>query len=495
MYLWASVHGGTRLRTSGFHGPTRSGGRKLNVRGSSIGMEVNDVVRRVGLAYWPLILGLACVGAMVGGILHYHEPAIYTSDVRFVLDTPDPRAAAESTSIADTAKSIATSPSHIAAALALAGVSRDINEFATRNVELLPLGTSGVMDLQVKDTDSVAASVIANALVADILSTRSAVGDSQANDLIASLTDEINTLGTNIAKLDGQIAHYRPTSNDPSISAAALSGLYSERASLAQERLSLEQEKYQINQSMALRPHAGIIDPAVPASKPDPSRAPIDMALGGLGGLVLAVMLAALLATLRPRIAGQGAIERMLEAPVLGDFDPLDENLDTTLGTRVRIAAIRAGVKHVQLVAIDGSAEALGLVSILAEKLGSRRPPDSVPVPLNGNGQAVARPRRKSSHHDDIDVTPFDLSVFSKNGYTTETGLILVTPDVLHRTNLDASTDLVSLTGWPVAGVVTYGRKLHRIIGLELHGRRSELRLLRADRDRLNRHGSVQGLK
>lgn len=432
----------------------------------SIGMDVADVVRRVVLAYWLLIIALVAMGGAAGGALHYGEAPVYTSDVRFVLDASDPRAAAESTAIADTAKSIATSPGHVEAALAVANVHRDVQQFATRNIDLQPLGTSGVLDLQVKDTDRYAAAVIANALATDILSTRASVGTSQANDLLKSLNAQISTLDASLASVDAQIAGYRPTSSDPSVNAASLSGLYSERTSIAQERLTLEQQRIQISQSLALRPQAGIIDHAVPASEADPTRAPIDAALGALGGLVIAVMIAAVLAALRPRISGQRAIERALDAPVLGYFDPMADNLEATLGVRLRIAASRSGVKHIQLVPLNDSAEAVSVVAVLAERLGFRLPAASisVPVPLNGNGQAVVKPRRKVAASD-LNVVPFDPLVYS-NGTASESALVLVAPSVLHREDLDAGADLVSLTGQPIAGVITYARAPRRTLAL-----------------------------
>jgi len=483
MYLWSHARLRPSLLVERHTRGHNYGDRKLNAAiQPTFGMDVGEVVRRVGLAYWPLILGLAFVGAAGAGAVHFKDAPIYTSEVRFVLDTSDPRAASESVAIADTAKSIATSPANVSAALLSAGVDRDVEQFATRNVDLQPLGTSGVMDLQVKDSDPVAAASIANALAIDVISTRLRVNELQAVQLATSLTDQVKALDASIAQLDARIANYRSSSPDPSTSAAALSGLYSERASLAQERLTLEAEINQINQSLALRPQALIIDAAVPASAPDPSRAPIDMALGGLGGLVLAVILATLLATLRPRISGTRQIERLLAAPVLGNVNRLDDEVDATLPARVGIAAMRLGVKHIQLVPLDGSVEAVNVVNVLADRLGSRPAAASVPVPLYGNGQAVTHPRRRSPNHH-LDVTPFDPALFMKNGNATETGVILVTPAVLGKGVIEASTDLRSLTGWPVAGVVTYGRKLGRSWELETYGRRSPARARHADVD------------
>lgn len=425
-------------------------------------MDVQDILTRVGLAYWPLIVALTILGAIGGGALHYGEPPIYTSDVRFVLDANDPRAAAESVAIADTAKSIATSPGHVEAALAVADVKRDAFQFSQRNIDLQPLGTSGVLDLQVKDTDRYAAAVIANALATDIISTRASIGDTQANDLVASLTTQITALDASLANVDAEISAYHSISSDPSVNAAALSGLYSERASLAQERLTLEQQRIQVAQSLALRPQAAIVDQAVPADQPDPSRAPIDMALGALGGLVVAVLLASVLAAVRPRIRGQRQIERALDAQVLGEFDPLDEDTESTLGTRIRIAAARAGVKHVQLMPVNESDETLSVAGVLAERLGHRAPIASVPVPLNGNGEAIVRPRRRPPAHE-IDVHPFDPAAYLKNGNAAETALVLVAPDVLTKRDLDSSGDSVALTGWRVVGVITYRAASQRI--------------------------------
>jgi capsular polysaccharide biosynthesis protein len=456
-------------------------------------MDVSGVVKRVVLAYWPLIVGLTLVGGLAGAGLHYGEPSIYTSDVRLVLDAPDPRAAAESTSIADTAKSIATSPGHVEAALAAAGVQRDIGKFATRNIDIQPLGTSGVMDLQVKDINRNAAAVIANALATDILSTRASAGDAQANDLVKSLSAQITALDAALASVDAKIAAYRGSA-DPSTNAAFLSGLYSERASIAQERLTLEQQKIQIAQSLALRPQAAIIDPAVPASEPDPSRAPIDTALGALGGLVVAVMCASVLAVLRPRISGRREIEHALNARVLGEFDPLEDDVERTLGARLRIAASRAGVKHVQLVPVNDSAESTSVVGVLAERLGYRTPAGLVPVPLHGNGQAVTRPRRKTAGHD-FQVIPFDPTLYSKNGNATETGLVLVAPTVLHQADVDSSEQLVALTGWPIVGVITYSAASRRSQAFGIRNRSQALAPVRNRDEIADLYGYREALK
>ncbi len=231
-------------------------------------MDVEDIFRRIFLAYWAWILLLVVAGVGAPAVYHLKDKGIYTSSVRFVIDVTDPQITTESTADSDAVRSIATSPSHVQNALDVAGVKRDPTTFAARNVVVQPLGSSGVMELQVKDVDPYAAATIANALAADVIATRTAISRTQALQMIDSLTAQISSFDTRIANLDAQTANFRAYPVDE------LNGLYSERNSLAQERLVLETQRAQIQQALALRPQGGIIDSAQPAMAPDSSRAP-----------------------------------------------------------------------------------------------------------------------------------------------------------------------------------------------------------------------------
>jgi hypothetical protein len=55
-----------------------------------------------------------------------------------------------------------------------------------------------------------------------------------------------------------------------------------------------------------------------------------------------------------------------------------------------------------------------------------------------------------------VEVNPFDPSLYLKNGNASGTALVLVTPHVLRKRDLESSADAVALTGWPVIGVITY---------------------------------------
>ncbi len=405
-------------------------------------MDIEDVVRRILVAYWPLIVLLVGIGIAAPGAYHLNDETTYTASVRFVIDAPDPHAVNESTAVADTARSIVTSPSHVAVALTTAGVTKDPVRFASRNIELQPLGSSGVLVLNVKDTNPRAAAAIANLLAADAIATRIEISRSQAQSMVAALTAQISDLDARIAALDAQTANFRAIPVDE------LNGLYAERATLAQERLTLESERLQMSSSLALRPQGGVVDAADAPTVPDASRAPVDMALGGLGGLVLGVLVAALLATFRPRISGKRSLQAALSAPVLGDASESEAVGGAKLTTKIQLAAQRAGVTRLQLAPLGRGEQSDAVTRLLAERLSLDTGLAGSTAP--GDGQA------RKGNDKPLVVKRLDLSSPSKNGDFAHTGLLLVVPTTLDKKALASGADLVELTGWPVAGIVTY---------------------------------------
>ena len=137
-------------------------------------MDLQELTRRVVLGHWVLIM--VCVVASAGAVITYHlfDTPMYSASTRLVLDAPAPTSGTEATAVADAAKAIATSPTHVIAALKAAGVTRDPVKVIP-NITLVPLGTSGVLQLTVKDPDAAAAAGIANALAEDLIQTRLAV--------------------------------------------------------------------------------------------------------------------------------------------------------------------------------------------------------------------------------------------------------------------------------------------------------------------------------
>lgn len=451
-----------------------------SARRPSPGMDIQEILRRVGVAYWPLIIVLTAAGVVAPAAYHFNDRPVYTASVRFVVDASDPQITTQSTALADTVRAIATSPGHVAAALDTAGVRRDATTFAQRNVRVQALGSSGVIQLDVRDVDRVAAAKIANALAQDVIATRSTISRGEATEMVASLTAQINALDARISAIDSQ------TSLPKTLPPEQLTGLYSERSTLAQSRLTLASERDQINQQLALRPHGGIVDDAQPASEPDASRAPIDIVLGFLGGLVLSIVLAALLAVFRPRISGRYELEDALGALLLGDTSEWDPEDGAALATKVRLAARRARVTRLHVAALESSPEADSVVRLLAHKLatesnGGVAARDAAGYAVGSETQAGRHSRQRADgmpvKPQPLVVRPLDLTLTAKNGDGAQTGLLLVAPATVGKKNIEAEADLVALTGWPIAGIVTYGATSGRLSkALASMGRRTPWR-------------------
>src|ERR1700674_1536271 len=171
-------------------------------------MDLQEVIRRILFGHWVVIT--ACVVLAAGAIVTFHlfETPTYTASTRVVLDAPAPTSGTEATSVADAAKAIATSPSHVIAALNVAGVVRDPVKVIS-NITLTPLGTSGVLVLTVTDSNAGAAAGIANALANDLIQTRLAVSPAAQkaalDTQIKTVTDQISALTAEITTLKDQL--------------------------------------------------------------------------------------------------------------------------------------------------------------------------------------------------------------------------------------------------------------------------------------------------
>src|SRR2546422_32386 len=132
-------------------------------------MELTEVARRILLGHWLLIAVLISGGLGVAVVLHHADKPEYLATTRLVLDTRDPQAVGEATSLSDSARAIVTSPSHVNAALARVGASRDASALAAQDVNLQGMGSSNVMQLTVRDQDPKVAAGLANALAEDLI--------------------------------------------------------------------------------------------------------------------------------------------------------------------------------------------------------------------------------------------------------------------------------------------------------------------------------------
>jgi uncharacterized protein involved in exopolysaccharide biosynthesis len=401
------------------------------VRGDAwSGMEIRQVLARVLLGHWRVLAALAVLGLVGGLALHVRDHGLYSASARVELGAGDPSAVAGSQGVADTARAIVTSPSHVAAAIAATRVSRDPATVAERAVTVQQMGASDVVEVAVTDQDAAVAAQLANALADDLVRTRQAVGQGGAgpalDEQISQVQTQLQDVGARIAEVNGQLVA-AAAADVPALS-ARLTSLDSERGDLVQRQLSLESQRQQ-------QRLPALIDPAARPARPTASRRPLDMALGAVLGLLAGVVVAGVVETFRPTVIGSRWVADAVDAPLLGELPrrPNGAAIPATglLAARLRMRMGAAGVPSVVLAGPGDPAELAPFAAGLAAEIGD-------PVRVAGaapNGCGHQAPAA---------------------------GVVLVVPSSLTRAELADATELPTLTYGPVVGVVTYRRGGHR---------------------------------
>jgi capsular polysaccharide biosynthesis protein len=415
-------------------------------------MELHDVGRRIIGRYWWLIVLLVVAGAAAAAASRSGD-TMYTASARIVLDTPDPSTRAESAAIADTVNAIATSPAQVRAALDSAHVARrDAIDVAEHHVSVSALGSSAVVKVSVSDRDRHVATDVANALAARVITTRKQVTSGGVPTELAALNKRVDQLSAKITSADTEIDALNvavanaPTPQRANDLRARRDAAARRRDFLGQQRGVLESERVSLLGTYALRPKPSIISrAAVPLHADSSGRLPY-MILGGLLGLVLGVGLAALLETIRPTVAGGDALAREFDAPLLGTLrrrvdDDSDEDL-APVAARVRLAAEAAGVDEVALLPVRRDVDLQRLVERLQST--SANVLDAVPA----EGAAGRRSRAR--------IRGFSLESASAVDERGATGLVLLAPSALKRTDVLDVGHLLRVTPMRLLGVITY---------------------------------------
>lgn len=408
-------------------------------------MALQEVARRILLGHWVVILVTVLLSA--GAVTAYNliQAPTYTASTRLVLDAPAPTSLTEATSISDGAKAIVTSPSHVIAALAKAGVVRDPVR-VVGNITLAPLGTSGVLELSVQDSNAVAAANIANALADDLIQTRLAVSAASQR---AALDGRINTANDQIAQIDQQVASLEqqlqnirvdpsnpgPAAVEAQILSDRITAYSNQRSSLTQQELQLEAERNSLVPSGSV-PTPSVIDRASPPTHPDPSRLPVELALALVIGVILGVGAASILETFGPTLSSGEVIAEALGAPLLGWLP------DSTgsLPDRLKMAASLADVAAVEVLGVGETPN----LSALAR---------SLQVPGQGEGKGL------------VIFSAEDAPSRYRNGAASPAfGFVLVATERVRKAALAPVRDLVTFSGRPLIGVIIHApaRRLGR---------------------------------
>lgn len=407
-------------------------------------MELGEVIGRIFGRHKKLIAALVLAGLLAGFAIHLDDAPRYSASARLVLDTSDPEDQAQSGVIADTTRAIASGPSLVREALATIGVRRDATELARRHVSVQALGSSGVMQLSVTDSDPEVAVALANAIAESVIRTRLQVTAGEAASVVRSLDKQITLFQQQISDLDARI--------DQAGGAAASGQLVRRREALEQRMSQLESERASVQTTRALRPKADVLDAASPPAQQLPGRRLPDLVLGGLLGLLLGVGAAAMVESLRPTLVGRTAIARGTEAPVLAELVGPPQRRGHRHGwvaadvaeaaMHVELVAVAAGVQQVRLMALDRQVDLSNLVQILGDSLKT--------ATVQQADMPTARRRRPGAR---AELEPEALQSEGEGG---RIGLVLVAPTVLKLADLDPVKDFLTISGWPLLGVIVY---------------------------------------
>ena len=415
-------------------------------------MELHDVGRRIVGHYAWLIALLVVAGALVAAATRAGHTS-YTASARIVLDTPDPSTRQESTAIADTVKAIATSASQVQTALRAGGIAnRDAVDIADHHVSVTGLGSSAIVRLSVSDRDRHVAVNLANALAAQVISTRTRVTNGGVPRELASLDRRITEVNEKISALDATIDQLNLQVASAGSSQAA-NDLRARRDTasrrrdfLNQQRGVLESERISLLGTSALRPRPEIISRAAVPAQADSSGVLPYMILGGLLGLILGLGIAALAETIRPTVVGSDALARELDTPLLG-------TLPTGLGNEVSEEELAPIAARVRLAAEAAEIDEVGLIAITPEEVNLRQMAERLQAnPGFGSGS------RASRHAPPVRVRGLTHASPAAADDVGATGLVVVSPHAVKKAALTDLGHLLRVTPLPVLGLITYRR-------------------------------------
>ena len=385
-------------------------------------MEIREAVQRLFRVRGLVILALFVTGLAAGYVVHKaFESTTYTASARLVMGGSVPQDADWAAALAGTVQGIVTSPDRISAALADAGVTRDIVKF-TKEIDTESLSDSSVLELSVTDTSARVATTVANTLANGAVATLNAQQQQPSELLLAQLQAQIDPLASEIDSIDRQVA---AAASNPSL----LSALAAQRSDVSTQMTALITKRADIEQQMVESVGASVIAPAVKPALPDPSRLPLDLILGSLAGLIIGVGLAALLETLRPTLVGREAIERALGAPVLGVMPDGASTVGEVLALSTRLRRAAEGAKATTAVLWSGGEDLRDV---------ARRLQTAKPVVV----QTAGRPSFKVR------------SVVTGEAVTPRCGLVVVVPPVVALHTIERAAEFSSTDGLSILGAI-----------------------------------------
>jgi hypothetical protein len=379
-------------------------------------VDLKDVGQRIFKRHALLILVFLGLGLLAPVVVENLMGSTYTATARVDLG-PDASGTQQSAALGDMGLGLATSPQVVTNALKTAKVDRTVVQ-ELPNIQVAPVGTSGVLDVTVTDTDSAAAATIANSLATQVVKLRNDAQFAQSDALLAQLKGQSTAL---TQAIDGVVTQEKRYSY-------VMPGLQAQQADLTGQRTAVDAQISQLSQSLSTAVRPRVIDASAKEGVQNDNHLLVLLPLGGLLGLLLGIAIAATREASSPTLDREG-LARFLKTPVLG-------RLGRARGGETFVSPALAGY-------VGAAADAAGVHTVQVIPVG-RRPADVTGLAASLD-QAV----------DGVDVVAAPLGdQLGSRSRQTDAGVVVVTPTTVKGRQLAALQRHLAITRQPLLGVI-----------------------------------------
>src|SRR6266508_457064 len=280
--------------------------------------EISSLVRRW---LWPAMLGVL-LGVVAAAAITAQLPRVYSASTKLLVTAGDSGVLTgggnlTADQVLTTYAEVLKSRPVVDATFADVGLALPY-ETAAQNVDAAPLRGTQIIVLSARASDPDTAAKLANQLVVAAVQQARTVQAGQAAARRAQVTDVANQLAAEVANRARQLEQLRGqpggTVNDAAQAASQAALADAEQRYAAAVRSVSEQDLAATRNGDPL----STVEPAVPPLTPSSPRLALNLALGGLFGLVLAVALATAVELRRDRITLPDTLRRRLGLPVFG---------------------------------------------------------------------------------------------------------------------------------------------------------------------------------
>lgn len=445
-------------------------------------MEANEVMLRIVWRHRWLLAIMVLLPMAVVLPLRLTQPVEYTATANVQAQVAAPSASTQVSSILSQVSAVATSPAVVQKAIDAAKVDLNAVEVAKHQISSTSLDSSAIVAVTVKDPNREVAVRLSRALASAVVGALNAPGTA-ASQQLATLTHQESQLDASRDSLLTQLN----TAQLASLSATApqVQALITQLAGVETQLSANQTAQQQVISNSNVSQDASVIsEPTVATAAAASREVAVDVALAGLLGLVIGLLIATIDELARPTLAEPEAGARELGVAFLGNAKSTEEELIALKGdlvTRLHLAANRLGALTLVLTGPIPPEQLTQLAATLDRRLSAADESRDDETQLlsndwaetdlstarnshNGNGSAALKTHALAIGSALSTLRVHALSDLTLRGRPEAPALIIVLRRFAPRASLDRVADLGETSGWPILGVVGFrqDRKPHR---------------------------------